>query len=255
MNPLQHTPLLLILLALTVSPVCADELFSLKAGYHQLTPDGEFAVSAGGFSGTPIDMDEDLNFDDSEDFYAEAALQLGAFRLFAAYLPLEFTGSGTLSEDIVFNGETFTIGTRVDSAVELDVFEAGLAWYLINIDDLPTRIQLGPELAVKYVDATLAVDENLTGRSESESVAVPIPTIGLRARIALGDYFGLSARAGYLEYDKNSFLDADVQVEFSPLPLVGVFAGYRYVDIDVDEEDVLIDATLDGPFVGALIRF
>lgn len=243
------------LIALTVAPVCADELFSLKAGYHQLTADGEFAVSRNGQMGTPIDMNDDLNFDDSEDFYAEAALQLGAFRLFAAYLPLEFEGSGTLTENVNFNGVTFMAEAQVDSSVKLDVYEAGIAWHVINIDDLPTRIQLGPELTVKFVDATLAVREDLTGQSESDEVAAPIPTIGLRGRIALGDYFGLSARAGYLEYDDNSFLDADAQIEFSPLPLVGVFAGYRYMDIDVDEEDVVIDATLDGPFVGALIRF
>lgn len=255
MKLFKQTFFLIALLALSVSPVCADELFSLKAGYHNLTPTGEFAVSTAGFTGTPIDMDDDLNFDDSEDFYAEAALQLGAFRLFAAYLPLEFEGSGTLTENVVFNGEIFTVGAQVDSNVQLDVYEAGLTWHIINIDDLPTRIQLGPELTVKYVDASLAVREDLTSRSESDSIAVPIPTIGLRGRIALGDYFGLSARAGYLEYNDSSFLDADAQIEFSPLPLVGVFAGYRYMDIDVDEDDVIIDATLDGPFVGALVRF
>ena len=55
--------------------------------------------------------------------------------------------------------------------------------------------------------------------------------------------------------DGNSFLDVDGQIEFSPIPLVGIFAGYRYLDLEVDESGVFIDATLDGPYAGALVRF
>jgi hypothetical protein len=58
-----------------------------------------------------------------------------------------------------------------------------------------------------------------------------------------------------MEYQDNSFFDVDAQVEFSPLPLVGLFAGYRYLDVDIDEDDVLIDASFKGPYAGALIRF
>jgi len=34
-----------------------------------------------------------------------------------------------------------------------------------------------------------------------------------------------------------------------------LFAGYRYLDVDIDEDDVLIDASFKGPYAGALIRF
>jgi len=46
-----------------------------------------------------------------------------------------------------------------------------------------------------------------------------------------------------------------VQLEFSPLPLVGLYGGYRLLDLKVDESDVLLDASFSGPFVGALVRF
>ncbi len=255
MTGIKKLLLAITLLGLSVTPVCADELFSLKAGYLQLNPDGEFAVTSGDFVGTTVDMDDDLDFDDSEDMYLEAGLQMGSFRLFASYIPIGFSGDGVLTEDIVFKGETFVAGSQVKSDVDLDIYEAGLAWYLINFDDLPVRVQLGPEVAVKYVDASLDMKEAQTGISESESIGVPVPTIGLRGRVALADMLGVVARAGYLEYDDNSFLDVDAQIEFSPLPLVGLFAGYRYLDVDVDEDDVLIDATFDGPYGGLFVRF
>lgn len=249
--------LIMLVLCSLAFPVTvgADELFSLKGSYLQLRPEGSFAVGADSLGGTRVDIDDDLGFDDSEDFQVEAALQLGSFRLFAAYMPISFSGNGVLTQNVNFNGETFVAGSRVESNVDLDIYEAGAAWYLINVDDLPTRIQLGPEVAIKYVDAYLDMESDIFGMKESKSAGAAIPTIGLRGRIALSDFLGVIVRAGYLEYDDNSFMDLEGQVEFSPVPLVGIFAGYRYLDIDVEEGDVFIDARFDGPYVGAMIRF
>ena len=58
-----------------------------------------------------------------------------------------------------------------------------------------------------------------------------------------------------MEYDGNSFMDAEAQVEFSPLPFVGVYAGYRAFSLKVDESDLAVDVDFSGPFAGALVRF
>jgi outer membrane protein len=243
------------LFSVLVSPAFADEIFSIKAGYLSLNPSGDVAVSVDSLDGTVADLDDDLGVDDSDDYFVEAALQLGSFRLFAAYLPLDFSGDSVLPRDIDFNGETFAQGSRVESDVDIDIYEAGLAWYLVNLDDLPVRIQFGPEVAVKYVDASVKMQDKDYSLDESESLGVPVPTLGARARVAIADYLGVVGRVGYMQYDGNDFLDVDAQVEFSPIPLVGLFGGYRYLDIDVDDNDVLIDATFAGPYVGALVRF
>jgi len=245
---------LLAALSLFASPAMADELISLKGGYLKLHPDGKFAVSGGGIPGTTVDMDE-LGFDDSENYLVEAALKFGSFRLYAAYMPINFSGDGVLSQNIEFNGETFVAGSKVDSDVDIDLYQAGVAWYLINVDDLPVRLQLGPEVSAVYVNVKAKMKEDLYGLSESDSVKVPVATVGLRGRLAMGDYLGVVGRVGYLDYKGNSFLDADAQVEFSPLPMVGLFAGYRYLDIDIDESGVMVDATFDGPYAGAMFRF
>ncbi len=243
------------LFSLLASPVSADEMFSFKAGYLFLNPSGDVAVSAEGITGTTLDVEDDLSLDDSEDYFLEAALQLGSFRLFAAYLPISFSGDSVLDRDIDFNGETFVQGSRVETDVNIDIYEAGLAWYLVNVDDMPVRVQLGPEVAVKYVDAQIKMQDGTSELSESDSFGVPVPTVGARARVAVGDSLGAVGRVGYMEYDGNSFLDVDAQIEFSPLPMVGLFAGYRYLDVDLDESGVVIDATFSGPHAGAFIRF
>jgi hypothetical protein len=237
------------------NPADADEIFSLKAGYFSLNPSGDVAVSTGNETGTVLDLDNDLGIGSDEGFMAEAALQLGSFRLLAACMPASFKGDNVLTQDIEFNDETFVAGSHVESDVKIDICEAGLAWFLVDFDDLPLRIHFGPEAAVKYVNARIEMQESSFSLSESESIGVPVPSLGARARVACDDYLGVLGRIGYLEYHGNSFMDLDAQVEFSPLPMIGIFAGYRYMDIDVDEHDVLIDATLEGPYVGALVRF
>jgi len=250
---------LLAILALTALPARADEMVSLKAGYQVLSPEGDFAVSGSGLIGTPIDLERDLGYDDSENLTAEAALQLGPFRLSAGYLPIEFSGQGTLNRTINFNGKEYSGSAQAASDVDIDLYDIGLTYHLLNFDDLPVRFQLGPEVAVKVVDANLTLDgeELSTGLTthEEESVTVPIPTVGARMRIGLSDFIGLVGRVGYMEVNDNSFLDADAQLEFSPLPLVGVYGGYRYFDVQVDESDVYIDARFSGPYVGAFVRF
>ncbi len=246
------------LLALMVPPVLADETVSLKAGYQVLSPEGTFAVSSSTLAGTPIDLENTLGYDDSKGVTAELAFQFGPVRLSAGYLPIKFSGNGTLNQDVNFNGQVFSLGVQSASDVEIDLYDIGLVFNLLNFDDTPVRFQLGPELAVKIVDADLT----LTGQSggvqveESDSILAPIPTLGGRVRIGLADWVALVGRVGYLEFQDNSFLDADAQIEFSPVPLFGIYGGFRYFDLQVDEPgDVFIDAQFSGPYAGAFLRF
>lgn len=239
---------------LFASPALADEIISLKAGYMMLSPSGELAAEVDGL-GTKVDLDSDLGLDDSEDIMAEAALSLGDMKLSLGYMPLSFEGNSVLSRSILFNGEVYTVDSPISSSLELDILDAGLTYYFLNIDDMPTRVQLGVELAVKVTDASASLTDQTTGITESAGETLPLPTVGLRARVAFSDFIGVSGRLGYLGYSDNHFLDADVQVEFSPLPMVGVFAGYRHIDIAIDESDIFVDSDFSGFYGGALVRF
>jgi hypothetical protein len=246
---------LLSLLFLFPPGALADEMVSLKVGYVSLSPDGSFASRQSGFSDTKIDLEDDIDFEDSDELMAEAALQLGSFRLALSYLPLKFSGTSELTRDISFEGQTFPAADTVKGEMDIDIYDLGLTWHVINFDDLPVRIQLGPELSVKVVDGEIFMSSRNTGISEKVSGTVPVPTIGLRGRIGLSDYLAFIGRVGYIGYSDNSFLDADAQIEFSPLPMVGVFGGYRYLDIEVDESDIFIDASFSGPYGGVFVRF
>ncbi len=240
------------------STVFADELLSFKAGYQLLSPKGSIAGTVNGV-GQEIDVRRDLDLDDSGGLTGEIALQLGNSRLALNYLPISFSGTGTLKVGKEFNEVTFVAGDRVKSELDIALYDIGYSYFLVNLDDLPSRLQLGLELAVKIADAEVML-RNLDAVGplvieEKESALVPIPTVGVRGRVALADFIGLVGRAGYMEYEDNSFLDAEAQVEFSPLPTVGLYAGYRYFDLKIDESDLFVETEFSGPFGGLMVRF
>lgn len=243
-----------LVLLLSANLSLADELVLFKGGYQLLSPSGSIAGTINGI-GQKVDVERDLNLDDSENATAEIALQWGNSRLSFNYLPIEFSGTGTLTITGSFNGQDFSINDTVNSKIAIDLYDFGYTYYFINLDDLPSRFQLGLELAVKVADAEVTFNDLTRNFTESESVTAPIPTIGARARIALADFLGATGRIGYLEYDGNRLVDGEVQLEFSPLPTVGIYAGYRYFDLKIDDDDLFVETDFSGPFAGALIRF
>lgn len=232
--------------------VHADENISIKAGYMLLMPSGQFA-SAINNTGTRIDMKNDLNFDNSQQPTGEIAVSLGDSLISFGYIPVDFSGSGILTRNINFNGQNFALGATATSSFKADIFDFGYTYYVVNMDDLPSRFQLGLEAAVKTVNAK--TDMSSGGITTSKNVTVPIPTLGLRGRVALADFIGLSGRIGYLGYSGNRFLDADAQIEFSPLPTLGIYAGYRHLNLKIDSSGVYANTTMQGPYAGAFFRF
>lgn len=230
----------------------ADETVAIKAGFMVLSPSGDFGVTVNNV-GTRIDLEKDLNFGNSSQPVGEINLNLGDSRLSFAFTPLSFSGQGLLTRTINYNGNTFAAGTTASSEFKADLYDLNYTYFMINMDDLPSRFQLGLEASVKIFNVKTKMSDGTISTSKNATLA--IPTAGLRGRVALADFIGLTGHFSYLGYAGNFFTDADVQLEFSPLPLLGINAGYRYIKVKLDTNNLLADATFKGPFVGLFFRF
>lgn len=243
-----------LLSAVFTAPAFADEIFSLAFGFAYIEPKGTFAGDDG-VTSTNINFEDDLDFEASRGLVAEVALQGGRLWLSATYLPLDFSSRGRANRDIVFRGRVFTVGADVRSDVEIDFFDFGLAYHILDLDYGSLRLQLGPELAVKYAEIGMLIEAISGIDSESVSATEVAPTIGVRGRGSMGDIFSLVGRIGYIEHHDESCLDAEVQIEYSPLPMLGIFVGYRYIKGDLHDSDVILDSTFSGPYAGAALSF
>ncbi|MDX8394018.1 MAG: hypothetical protein R8K21_05455 [Mariprofundales bacterium] len=241
-----------------ISTANADEMFSAKLGFYNMTASGLLAGSLNTVAGplpTKIDVSNDLNLDNSGQIGGEVAINLGDSRLSLEYVPMDFSGTGVISQPITFNNATFTVNSTIETQLKMDMFDIGYTYYLVNMDDVPTRVQFGIDVALKVVNVDASLTELTTNKMEAVSTTVPIPTMGVRGRIALADFLGVIGRVGYLGYGNNSFLDTDIQVEFSPLPMMGVYAGYRYMSLKIDITDIFADLRFSGPYAGLFARF
>jgi len=230
----------------------ADETIAIKPGFMLLSPSGFFGATVNNV-GTQVDVEKDLHFKNSTQPVGEIDLLLGDSQLSFEFVPMSFKGSGTLTRNITYNGRTYTAGSVATSEFKADVFDIGYTYYLVNMDDLPSRLQIGIETAVKTVSAKTPITAG--GVTSSKNMTIPIPTVGLRGRVALADFIGVTGRFGYLGYSGNTFTDASAQVEFSPLPTLGIYAGYRFIKLKLNNTGMIADMTLKGPVIGGFFRF
>jgi len=230
----------------------ADETFAIKAGFMMLSPSGTFGATVNNI-GTRIDLEKDLSFGNSTQPIGEIDINLGDSLIAFGFIPFSFKGQGILNRTINYNGNTFVAGTTTSSEFKADLFDLSYTYFVINMDDLPSRFQLGLETSVKTFNAKTKVTGS--GVTTAKNTTIAIPTAGLRGRVALADFIGISGRFGYLGYAGNFFTDASAQIEFSPLPLLGINAGYRYLKVKLDTNGLLADATFRGPFAELFFRF
>ena len=63
------------------------------------------------------------------------------------------------------------------------------------------------------------------------------------------------ARVAGMAYSGNHLIEADAYASIVPFPFLRLQGGYRYIDLKVDEDDLIADLDLKGPYVGAQLSF
>jgi hypothetical protein len=65
----------------------------------------------------------------------------------------------------------------------------------------------------------------------------------------------VDARVSGIGYSGNHLFEGDAYASFAPLPFFRIQGGYRLIDLKIDEDDILADLELKGPYVGAQVSF
>jgi len=233
---------LLFFVATLFTGTNAFAIVDLEGRYWLTTMDDEIKS---GTTGDTINLVDDLGVDDKENFFdVRATLELGSHRLRYGYMPLNWKGTKTISQDIVFNGQTYSALDTVNT--ELDIAYHRLGYEYDIIDTLDNR--LGVIFEVKYFD----IDASLTstGLNETASVKAPVPTVGIAAQVGLPFLLTVGGEVTGITLGSAAWLvDAEAGVNFKPAPFVVVSGGYRLLKLHLDYDDDLADISVQGPFV------
>lgn len=237
---------------------CAAPSGAIDVGYTMMAVSGDIALSSGtGGVGTNASQDIESAFglgDDQGSPYVRAELDLGSPVFTLSGFTFSESGQGVL--DATFGG--ISASTPVDT--ELDFANVKFS---MTFDIELGPVTLAPGLAVDVFDLQFKATETTLGNSEEIDEIVPVPLLFLRAQADLGP-FTLVGEGGYLDTPEmdgaeGKVLDLEARLDWQVLPMLGLFAGYRRIDIDAhgetDTDSFAVDLLVDGWVIGGGFRF
>lgn len=249
---------LLLALFLTLLSSSALALPGFEAGIRGTYWFPDLSASAqtftAGMADTKFDVKDDLGVGDEDTFSGEAFLRFGRVTLRVGYTPIRYDGDQTLTQVIVFNGQTFSASDNVITRLDADMFDAELQVDILRPEFVAASFSLGLIAKVKYIDGE--VELSSSALTEKEDFQAPIPMVGIAAGAGIfRNLLRVDARVAGMGYSGNHLLEADAFASFVPFPFLRLQGGYRYIDLKVDEDDLIADLELKGPYIGAQLSF
>jgi len=245
-----------LLLAFFASP--ASALPGFEAGVRGMYWFPDLSATAqtiiAGVPETKINLKDDLGMGDENFPSGEAFLRVGRFQLRIGYIRISYDGSETLSQEIEFNGQIFPANDNVTSSLDLKMLDAEVQVDILRPDFAASSFYLGLIGKVKYVDLDLELAS--TAMTEKEDFRLPVPMVGVAMGAGfLNESLRFDARVSGMAYSGNHVYEADAFASLVPFSFLRIQGGYRYLELKADEDDLLADVELKGPYVGAQLSF
>ncbi|MCK5235723.1 MAG: hypothetical protein KAR06_01965, partial [Deltaproteobacteria bacterium] len=179
-----------------------------------------------------------------------AVAGFGSHKLRYIFLPMSWKGSSDIQRNIVFGGETYTVGSTVSGDLTIDYHRLGYEYDIIDTLDN----KLGIIFEVKYLDIVGSLQEPLIPLDEKGEIALPIPTVGLTFQIGLPSFFTVGAEVtGMSAGQYGRIIDAEAAINFAPVPFFRLSGGYKILNVHGEYQDNVVDLSIKGPF--AMLRF
>jgi outer membrane protein len=211
-------------------------------------------TTTAGIPETKFDAKRDLGMNDENFPSGEAFLRFGRLHLRVGYTRISYDGNNTLSRNIEFNGQTFPASDNVISSLDVKMLDAELQVDILRPDLIGASFYLGLIGKVKYVDGEMELASSVL--TEKRDFRAPIPMIGLAAGAGFAENLvRVDARVTGMAYSGNHLYEADAFASLAPFPFFRIQGGYRYIKMKVDDNDIVADLTLKGPYVGVQLSF
>ena len=245
-------PLLLAMLLLPLSSLAFE--IGARGYYWFPSLDGTTKVDEANIIGTTIDFDNDLGIEDENYPAGEVFVGVGRHHLSLAYTDIDYSGSKTLTRTIVFKGETYAFSSLVTSSIEYKMIDFHYQYDFVDLENVLAGFSLGGVFQVKYLDGEVSL--KTTGLDEKEDFTIPIPMIGLNLHIGLiSDILEARLRGTAMSYSGNTMYEIMADISWTPLPFIDIHGGYKTFVIDIDEDDVMLDSDMSGPYVALTVSF
>jgi outer membrane protein len=217
---------------------------------------GDLKVDANGVTGTSLDLETNLGFDDESYPVVEAFVGLGNHHLRATYYNADYSGTRTLTESVTFNGETFSKDESVTSSLEYDVYDFMYQYDLLDFENVLAGFTVGVAGRLEVFDGDVEMESSALDKIEQESFTAAIPMLGINLHLGiLADLLEGRVLATGIGYSDGTLFDGQAELSFTPLPFLDIHGGYRFLSVDVDADDVEFNYDNSGPYAGLTVSF
>ncbi len=221
-------------------------------------PELETKIRAGedDLDGTDLSLEADIDIDSTDDVPWIKVWLGTAHRLTFTYMEVEFSGESNPDINFDFGGERYS--TSIEAKAKLDATVYRIAW---EADWWHSKnFRLGTIFGTEIFDTEISVENDIAGKEKVE-VSIPVPILGLQGEIGLPFGFGVygevaglyvgygNFEGGFIEWELGAKYSFGKQKNFS------VMAGYRALDITLEEDDDKADLELGGFAFGIGLKF
>jgi len=264
----RRAPLLALGLILTGTAQSGplDDTFDLSLGAFILSTkttvraDGSPAPGAPVEIGTPIDVERELSIADRTSFRLDGYWRFSKrHKLRVMYFNENRSGDKTLTDEIVFRGQTFAVNTQISTRFDTTVAELAYEYAFLRGEHYELAGSGGiHELTFKL--QLTAVGQNVNSeKSARADVSGPLPVIGLHyvwefyprwSLDAMFQFFALK----YQQYDGN-LQDYNATVYYMPWKNFGFGVGWNEFRTNLNIDNASYDGNLAWRYGGVRLFF
>ena len=248
------------LLLACASPVLAEEppTFSVSLGAFFTDQESDTRIDAeSGDTGTAINLEDDLDFDNSDTVF-----RLDAYWRFAAHHRIDVSafdlsrqGTKVIDRDLTIGDTTFEINSEVEGNLDLNIYKAAYTWQFLT--DESDFLGLTAGLYVADIGTSFSGSGSLGLSVESNSITAPLPVIGLRGEYHLSERWLLRGSAEIFFYENNevegSLYDLFAGIDYGFNDTFAVGLGINSVRLDVGFDGSRFQGDVDWSYTGAML--
>lgn len=240
--------------ASTTGAVVLDRA-GVYASYWDATLDGEARID-GATPGSTYDLRDDVGLDEEDGITEIGAWfhPIGRHRLRFAALKGSFEGGSAIGRSLPVGGVVLPPSTPVESSLDLKMYKGVYGYSFVNMDVVNVAAVAG----VDYIDVRNQIET--VGSTYAARIKGGVPIVGVTAQFSPVGFFRLYGEATYANWDSGdidaSIVDIAVRAEFYVAHFLGIGAGYRALELEVEDEGAgWLDTATEGYQVVLLMRF
>lgn len=205
-----------------------------------------------------LDFEKDLKLEDETRATGRVKIDMPLIlpNVYLMYTPMEFEGMGEKEVDFDFGDQTFTKNIPIKSTVAMNHLDVGL-FYSIPLLKMASFNKLNIDLGlnVKVADLEAEVQELKTGKKDSKSYTLPIPMVYAGVQLNPIENLSFEVEGRGVSYGGNHLYNLLGRIKFKIAGPLFIAGGYRYDSINLDEDDLMLDSSVEGVFAETGFEF